>query len=52
MGLPRKTLQDVIEGDYLLRSGLIDKDDVSRRVLTPDGLGHARLLAAGQGYES
>ena len=52
MGLPRKTLQDVIEGDFLLRSGLIEKDDVSRRVLTPDGLSHARLLAAGQGYHS
>lgn len=51
MGLPRKTLQDVIEGDFLLRSSLIEKDDVSRRVLTPDGLRHARLLAAGQGYE-
>lgn len=52
MGLPRKTLQDVIEGDYLLRSGLIAKDDVSRRVLTADGLAHARLLAVGQGYDS
>lgn len=52
MGLPRKTLQDVIEGDYLLRSGLIEKDDVSRRVLTADGLAHARLLVVGQGYDS
>lgn len=51
MGLPRKTLQDVIEGDYLLRSSLIEKDEVSRRVLTPEGLRHARLLASGQGYE-
>lgn len=52
MGLPRKTLQDVIEGDFLLRSGLIEKDDVSRRVLTAEGVTHARLLAVGQGYES
>jgi len=51
MGLPRKTLQDVIEGDYLLRSSLIEKDEVSRRVVTPEGLRHARLLASGQGYE-
>ena len=51
MGLPRKTLQDVIEGDYLLRSSLIEKDEVSRRVLTPEGLRHALLLASGQGYE-
>lgn len=51
MGLPRKTLQDVIEADYLLRSSLIEKDDLSRRVLTPEGLSHARLLASGQGYE-
>ena len=51
MGLPRKTVQDVIEGDYLLRSSLIAKEEDSRRVLTPDGLRHARLLASGQGYE-
>jgi Holliday junction DNA helicase RuvB len=51
MGLPRKTLQDVIEGDYLLRSSLIEKDEASRRVLTPEGLRHARLLVSGQGYE-
>lgn len=51
MGLPRKTLQDVIEADYLLRSSLVAKQEDSRRVLTPDGLHHARLLASGQGYE-
>lgn len=51
MGLPRKTVQDVIEGEYLLRSSLIAKEEDSRRVLTPDGLRHARLLASGQGYE-
>lgn len=51
MGLPRKTVQEVIEGDYLLRSSLVAKEDDSRRVLTPEGLRHARLLAAGQGYE-
>ena len=51
MGLPRKTLQDVIEGDFLFRSSLIEKDDLSRRLLTPEGLQHASALAAGQGYE-
>ncbi len=51
MGLPRKTVQEVIEGDYLLRSSLVAKQEDSRRVLTPEGLCHARLLAAGQGYE-
>lgn len=51
MGLPRKTLQDVIEADYLLRSSLIEKDETSRRTLTVEGLRHARLLAAGMGYE-
>lgn len=51
MGLPRKTLQDVVEADYLLRSSLIEKDDLSRRLLTREGLSHARLLASGQGYE-
>ena len=51
MSLPRKTIQDVIEGDYLLRSSLVTKEEDSRRVLTPDGLQHARLLASGQGYE-
>lgn len=51
MALPRKTVQEVIEGDYLLRSSLVAKEEDSRRVLTPEGLRHARLLAAGQGYE-
>jgi Holliday junction DNA helicase RuvB len=51
MGLPRNTVQNVIEGDYLLRSSLVAKQEDSRRVLTPDGLRHARLLASGQGYE-
>ena len=51
MGLPRKTVADVIEGDFLLRSGLIEKDEVSRRVLTEEGRHHATLLARGEGYE-
>jgi Holliday junction DNA helicase RuvB len=51
MGLPRKTVADVIEGDFLLRSGLIEKDEVSRRVLTEEGRRHATLLAQGGGYE-
>lgn len=51
MGLPRKTVQEVIEGDYLLRSSMVAKTEDSRRVLTPEGLRHARLLEAGQGYE-
>jgi Holliday junction DNA helicase RuvB len=51
MGLPRKTVADVIEGDFLLRSGLIEKDEVSRRVLTDEGRNHATLLAQGGGYE-
>lgn len=51
MGLPRKTVADVIEGEFLLRSGLIEKDEVSRRVLTEEGRRHATLLARGEGYE-
>lgn len=51
MGLPRKTVADVIEGDFLLRSGLIEKLEDSRRGLTEEGRHHAMLLARGEGYE-
>ena len=36
---PTKTLTTVTES-FLIRAGLIDKDDQSRRVLTPKGREH------------
>jgi Holliday junction DNA helicase RuvB len=51
LALPARTVEKVIEGDYLIRSGLVEKDDQSRRLLTADGRRHARLLAGGEGYE-
>jgi Holliday junction DNA helicase RuvB len=42
LGIPTKTLTTVQE-PFLIRSGLIDKDDQSRRVLTPYGREHLRL---------
>lgn len=39
LGVPRKTLATVTE-TFLIRAGLIDKDDQSRRVLTPKGREH------------
>jgi len=41
LGLPTKTLTSVQE-PFLIRAGLIDKDEVSRRVLTPKGREHLR----------
>jgi Holliday junction DNA helicase RuvB len=39
LGVPTKTLSSVTES-FLIRAGLIDKDDQSRRVLTPKGREH------------
>ena len=44
LGLPAKTVSDVIES-FLLRSGLVVKDDQSRRVLTQKGLDHCRFVS-------
>jgi len=39
LGVPSKTLSSVTE-PFLIRAGLVDKDDASRRVLTPEGRRH------------
>lgn len=44
LGVPSKTLSSVTE-PFLLRAGLLTKDDASRRVLTPEGRRH--LLETG-----
>jgi Holliday junction DNA helicase RuvB len=44
LGVPAKTLTSVTE-PFLIRAGLVDKDDASRRVLTPEG--HLHLLGNG-----
>jgi holliday junction DNA helicase RuvB len=44
LGVPSKTLSSVTE-PFLIRAGLVDKDDASRRVLTPEG--HRHLLGDG-----
>ena len=41
LGLPVRTIQDVVES-FLLRSGLIVKDDQGRRQLTQQGMDHCR----------
>jgi Holliday junction DNA helicase RuvB len=41
LGLPTKTVSEVIES-FLLRSGLIVKDDQGRRQLTQQGMDHCR----------
>lgn len=51
LALPTKTVERVIEADFLIRSGLVEKDEQSRRVLTAQGRRHAKLLAKGKGYE-
>jgi Holliday junction DNA helicase RuvB len=51
LGLPNRTVERVIEADYLIFSGLVEKDEQSRRVLTTKGRRHAKLLAKGAGYE-
>jgi Holliday junction DNA helicase RuvB len=40
LGVPAKTLSSVTE-PFLIRAGLVDKDDASRRVLTPEGRRHS-----------
>jgi holliday junction DNA helicase RuvB len=44
LGLPTKTVSDVVEG-FLLRFGLIVKDDQGRRQLTQQGMDHCRNLS-------
>ncbi|MGA1617411.1 MAG: Holliday junction DNA helicase RuvB C-terminal domain-containing protein [Pirellulales bacterium] len=51
LALPTKTISDVIEGSYLFRGDLVEKDDQSRRTLTKKGRKHALLLQKGEGYE-
>lgn len=51
MGLPRQTIERVVESEWLIRGGFIEKDDQSRRVLTEKGREHANLLQAGLGYD-
>lgn len=51
MGLPRQTIERVVESEWLVRGGFIQKDDQSRRVLTEKGREHASLLKAGLGYD-
>jgi Holliday junction DNA helicase RuvB len=51
MGLPRQTIERVVESEWLIRGGFIEKDDQSRRVLTEKGRDHASLLKAGLGYD-
>jgi len=51
MGLPRRTIEQVVESEWLIRSGMITKDDQSRRQLTKAGMEHASLLQAGLGYD-
>ena len=51
MGLPRQTIERVVESEWLIRSGMITKDDQSRRQLTKAGMEHAALLKAGLAYD-
>jgi Holliday junction DNA helicase RuvB len=44
LGVPTKTLTSVTES-FLIRAGLIEKDDQSRRVLTPKGREHLATLS-------
>lgn len=44
LGLPTKTITDVVES-FLIRCGLVVKDDQSRRTLTQKGLDHCRNLS-------
>lgn len=45
LGVPTKTLTTVTES-FLIRKGLIEKDDQSRRVLTPKGRQHVGVIRA------
>lgn len=45
LGLPAKTVEKVFEQNFLIRSGLVEKDDQARRVLTASGRKHALSLA-------
>lgn len=45
LGLPAKTIEKVFEQNFLIRAGLVEKDDQARRVLTAAGRKHALLTA-------
>ena len=51
MGLPRQTIERVVESEWLIRGGFIEKTDDSKRILTEKGKDHATLLKAGLGYD-
>jgi Holliday junction DNA helicase RuvB len=44
LGLPAKTIEKVFEQNFLIRAGLVEKDDQARRVLTVAGRQHAASL--------
>lgn len=46
LGLPAKTIEKVFEQNFLIRAGLVEKDDQARRVLTAAGRKHAKSLPA------
>jgi Holliday junction DNA helicase RuvB len=46
LGLPAKTIEKVFEQNFLIRAGLIEKDEQARRVLTATGRKHAQSLTA------
>ena len=50
LALPTRTVERVVESDFLIRSGLIEKDEHSRRILTKEGRQHALQLTKGLGY--
>jgi Holliday junction DNA helicase RuvB len=51
MGRPRQTIERVVESEWLIRGGFIEKTDDSKRILTEKGKDHATLLKAGLGYD-
>lgn len=51
MGLPRQTIERVVESEWLVRGDFIEKQDDSKRILTEKGREHASLLKAGLGYD-
>ena len=51
MGLPRQTIERVVESEWLIRGNFLEKTDDSKRVLTEKGREHAALLKVGLGYD-
>ncbi len=51
MGLPRRTIEQVVESEWLIRGGFVEKTDDSKRILTEKGRDHATSLQAGLGYD-